>query len=303
MRVYSRFSSHEEYLRRHSSERIVITDDPKQAEVLVSDAFTEADDHDALKAVVIPFTAHDKIDIDYMKRRRLALFNTTVHAPYVAERALQLMLSALGRIVFAHTRLKQGQWRAWEEGFPPWQSLYGKRVGIYGYGRIGRTFARLIAPFAPEIFVIDRGKDYPGVKTVPTLEALVETCDIVLIAAPLNRKTEGAFDQDILSRMEGGTLVNIGRGKIIEEKALYEAARDGTLAAFASDVWYEYPEGHAPTLPSNYPLHTLDNVVMSPHCGGMAEESRRKMLEHVQKTLEAIAVDDYSGALDLERLV
>ncbi len=303
MKVHSPYEEYREFLRENLPRGVELAEGPEDAQWLIQGTFTEADYHEDLRGVIIPFTSHTGIDVDLMKKKGLKLFNTTVHSPYVAERALQLTLSLLGRIVSYHNKLTRGNWskRSFLTG-TRWNSLYGKRVGLFGYGRIGRAFHDLVRPFGVEVFVIDRGKDYGDAATVTDLAALVAASDIVVISAPLNASTRGAFDKDILGRMAGKWLVNIGRGPIIDEEALYESLRDGTLAGFASDVWFHYPKKGEDGPPSQYPLEQFDRVVMSPHVGGMSEESRKKMRLHVLTLVKMVAKGDYSGALDLEKL-
>jgi phosphoglycerate dehydrogenase-like enzyme len=90
----------------------------------------------------------------------------------------------------------------------------------------------------------------------------------------------------------GAILVNIGRGKIVAEGALFEALRDGRLHGAGLDVWYNYPadvNGRACTLPANFPFHELDNVVMSPHRGGQTLDSDRLRMAHLAQLLNCAA--------------
>ncbi len=303
MKVHTPYEEYRTFLQEHLPEGIEMAKTKEEAHWLIQGRFTEADYHEGLRGVIIPFTSHTGVDIDFMKKKGLMLFNTTVHAPYVAERALQLTLALLGGIIPYHQNLTRGHWskRSFLTG-RRWTSLYGKRVGLYGYGRIGRAYHDLVRPFGVEVYVIDRGKDYRDAKTVPDLPALVDKSDVVVIAAPLNEHTEGAFDETVLGRMQGKWLINIGRGLVISEKALYDALREGILAGFAGDVWFNYPKRGEDASPSAYPLAEFDNVVMSPHVGGMSFESRKKMQNHVLTLLKMVAKGDFSGALDLERL-
>ncbi len=303
MKVYTPYIEHARFLKEHLPESISLTDEKTDADVFVTGKFTADEYHERLKAIVIPFTAHNNIDLQTVRRHSLKLFNTAVHAPYVAERAMQLTLSLMGRMVEFHRRLAAGDWIHRNSlKRLHWTSLYKKRVGLYGYGRIGKAYRKLLAPFDVEIVVIDRGKDYEGAKTVSSLEKLIEASDVILIAAPLTEETKGAFDDEALSRMHDKFLINVARGKIVEEEALYKALRNKTLGGYASDVWYRYPKEDERITPSNYPIEEFDNVVLSPHCGSFTPESRRSMQEHVLNILENIERGDTSAALNLETL-
>jgi len=92
---------------------------------------------------------------------------------------------------------------------------------------------------------------------------------------PLTKETHHLINKEIISQMQGKFLVNVGRGQIIEEEALYYALKNGILAGAAIDTWYLYPDSdHAVQLPSRYPIHTFKNVVISPHVGGFTIEGQ-----------------------------
>ncbi len=300
MKVYVSYKTHKEYLNRHLPKSIELVEDAQQADVLITGSLAPDAAPPRLRAVIIPFTAHNKIHLPTLRRQNIALFNTTAHSIYVAEKALQLLLASLGGVINKHADLADGVWRT---RFEPWTSLRNKHVGIYGYGRIGRAFHELIKPFAPTVHVIDRGKDYPGCRPLQDFDALIDASDILLIAAPLTASTRGAFDAGRLMRMQGKYLVNVGRGPIIDEDALYEAIHSGVLAGYAGDVWYQYPsspEGYAH--PSKHPFEAFDNVILSPHSGAHADLGRKAMLEEVYRHVMAVHAGDYSEALDLDRL-
>jgi phosphoglycerate dehydrogenase-like enzyme len=92
----------------------------------------------------------------------------------------------------------------------------------------------------------------------------------------------------------GGILVNVGRGPVVDQEALYQALTDGTLTAAGLDVWYNYPEtadDRNSTPPADYPFHQLDNVVMSPHRAGGSRDTEVKRMQHLAQLLNEI----YSG--------
>ncbi len=306
MKIYVAYDDHKQFLQTHLPKGMTIVDDKASAEWLVDGALKAEDVHENLKGVIIPFTGHNSIDLDAMKTHNLMLFNTTVHSVFVAEMAHRLILASLGGLVTYHKNLEKGDWSGRTIGSEervPWATLIDQRVGIYGYGRIGKHLETFLRPYTKHLYTIDRGKDYGKMRLVPDLPTLIETCDIVVIAAPLNKYTENAFDKTILSKMQGKTLVNVGRGKIVNEKALYDALTQGTLARYASDVWYVYPNKDTDyPLPSRYPVHLLDNVIMTPHCGGHTETSQQAMIDSVYQQLIAIKNGDYANALDLNKL-
>ncbi len=303
MKLFINDKQYRETLNKHFKDTIAFVDTKTEADIIISGRFEADDYHDHLKAVIIPYTGHDQIDLETLKTKNVPLFNTTVHSKFVAEKAFALLLALLGNVVNYHNNLKEGDWSdRHNPNRTPWVSLYNQRVGIYGYGRIGRFIRDMLEPFQCRVSVIDRGKDYPHVETVNDLETLITNNDILMIAAPLTEATKHAFDQKHMKRMMGRYLVNVGRGEIIEEEALYQALKDGVLKGFASDVWYQYPSDDQPLQPSKFPIHDFDNVVISPHSGGHTTTSKGAMMARVVEHIEHIKANNYSDAIDLSRL-
>lgn len=228
-----------------------------------------------LKHIFIPFTGMNGFDVEYVESKGIQIHTTSAHAKYVAERALALALALLGKITAFDRELRQNRWGNRNDmDRISWNSLSNKRVGLYGYGAIGKLLHSYIKPFTEDVTVYSRSfKD--DVKNVNSLEKLFDACDIVFVCVPLTAQTESSINEMILKRNKDRMIVNIARGKIIEEKALYQALSRGHLSGFASDVWYQYPTKDNPEIsPSKYDL-TEFNVVMTPHCGGFADDSER----------------------------
>jgi len=162
----------------------------------------------------------------------------------------------------------------------------------------------MLKEFGCDFATIDREKDYPeDVTLVKNVTNLVQVSDIIIIAAPLNVTTEGAFNERILSRLKHKYLINVGRGKIVDEEALYSALKDGKLKGYASDVWYNYPKEKEQCFPSSYPLHELDNVLLSNHSGGYTENTNNEVNEDLLSTLQKLKEENYEDQLDLSSLL
>jgi phosphoglycerate dehydrogenase-like enzyme len=114
----------------------------------------------------------------------------------------------------------------------------------------------------------------------------LEKGEIVYITLPLTPQTRGMFDKNILDQMQDKFLVNVGRGEVIEEAALYHALKNGILKGAGIDVWYTYPErGKGVGNPSKYPIQEFPNVVLSPHIAGLAYQA---VLLNFEQTFENI---------------
>ena len=226
-----------------------------------------------LKHIFVPFTGKNGFDVDYVESKGIEIHTTSAHAKYVAERAHALALTLLGKITYFDSELRQNRWGNRNDiSRISWNSISNKRIGLYGYGAIGKLLHSYVRPYTDNVTVYSRTlKD--GVCNVKSLEELFDVSDIVFICVPLTKETEGSINESILKRNKDRMIVNIARGKVVDEDALYNALKDGYLSGFASDVWYQYPSKDNPVIsPSKYDL-TEFNVVMTPHCGGFADDS------------------------------
>ncbi len=245
-----------------------------------------------LKYFMIPFTGLESVDVAGFKDKGITVLNTHGHSHFVAEKALALAMALLGNVVNYNNDLKVGNWsNRTNEKRVNWISLYNLNVGIYGYGHIGKNIEKLLKPFNVKVHVIDRGKTYSKeVNLVSDIEQLVAKTDILFVATPLNEYTKNSITKNVLEKMSDKYIVNVGRGKVINEEDLYNALRDGTLGGFASDVWYNYPKDSTPTMPSNFDITSFFNVVVSPHCAGAVKESMYCRYDEMIETINEIGL-------------
>jgi phosphoglycerate dehydrogenase-like enzyme len=138
------------------------------------------------------------------------------------------------------------------------------------------------------------------------LPELLPQANVLMITLPHTDETDGligAADLDMLP--DRAILVNVGRGAVVDQGALYHALKDGKLHSAGIDVWYHYPsdeESRANTPPADYPFHTLENIVMSPHRGGGSMEVEVIRLAAMADTLNAAARgEEIPNRVDLER--
>ncbi|OHD15354.1 MAG: hypothetical protein A2Y38_08575 [Spirochaetes bacterium GWB1_59_5] len=234
-----------------------------------------------LKAVFVPFVGVNHLPADLLIERGVSVFNCHGNAESVAERALALALAGFGRIIEFHNDLRAETWHGFwvnkgREDF--WHSIFRKRCAVLGVGAIGETLARLLKAFDCHVTGYRRktGSPVPAHfdEVTTDLRAAVSGADIVFIALPLTDATRGLVGAAELEAMRGAYLVNVGRGEVVDESALYSALKDGTLSGAGIDVWYTYPKGGSVIgAPSRFPIHQLPNVVLSPHVAGSTWEA------------------------------
>ncbi len=305
MKVHAVNLKLQKFLIENPIDGVTIIDDPLRCTYLITGKYNQKNYNQNLKGVIIPYTGHNGIDIEDMKSDDLMLFVTPTRSKYVAEKAVSLMFALIGNVVTYHELLKEGNWSSRNsDKRVPWVSVQGKSIGLFGYGRIGRLIHKMLKGFNCEFYTIDRGKEYPSdITLVKNLTNLVQCSEIIIISSPLNQTTESLFGKQLLSRMKNKFLINVGRGKIIEEESLYEALKNNKLRGYASDVWYNYPRGKEVMLPSTYPIHEFNNVVMSNHSGGFTTNTNEEVNQDILKTLRKLKDEDFSDKLNLKDLL
>jgi phosphoglycerate dehydrogenase-like enzyme len=229
---------------------------------------------------------------------RVAVYNLHHNSVQTAEMALALLLGAARRIVPNDQSLRRGDW-APRYGDYPLTILHGKTALLLGYGAIGQYVGRVCQALGMEVLAVRRRPDAAAgdgvaVHGPEALPDLLGRADVLMITLPLTAETRGLIGAAELAALPAGALlVNVGRGPVVDEEALYQALATGRLAAAGLDVWYNYPQdeaGRSHTLPSAYPFHTLDNVVLSPHCGGGfgSPYTERERMAHLARLLNVL---------------
>jgi D-3-phosphoglycerate dehydrogenase len=223
----------------------------------------------------------DSIDLDAARSRGIAVLNTPDQpAEAVAELGLAMMLALCRNLPRQIAHARRTEWRRLEA------HLLGRcRVGLIGFGRIGRRIAELLRPFGSEIWVADPAvsPDAGRHVTVAPLDRLLRECDIVSIHAARSPQAPLVVGATELASMKpGAMLVNLARGGMVDEGALYDALISGHLSGAGLDVYVDEPyQG---------PLGSLDNVVLTPHSATLTVETRSAMeRECVTKALRFLA--------------
>ena len=193
----------------------------------------------------------------------------------VAEMALALTLTLLRRIPEYAAEMRSGLSRS-NEYVSEGETLFGRRVGIIGFGRIGRAFANLLKPFQVEVFVSDPYVlPHPDVMhdgKLLQLDELVSSCSVVVLCAALTAETRGMFDKRRLSLLaDGAYLINVARGGLIDLEALSSELRSGRISA-ALDV-----TDPLEPLPPDHELRRLPSVILTPHIAAGGIEMRREI--------------------------
>lgn len=215
----------------------------------------------------------DNVDLKAAEERGIRVINSPESSAIsVAELTIGLILSLLRMIPLADRSMKEGKWLKKElEG----TQLYGKTLGIIGFGRIGQAVAERALAFGAKVIAYDVDKskmaiaEKMGVTFLSgpnSLETLLRNSDIVSLHIPLTEENKMIIGPRELELMKPGSyLINTSRGGLVDEKALYQALISGRIAGAALDVFEEEP-------PKNKDLISLPNVICTPHIGASTFE-------------------------------
>lgn len=211
------------------------------------------------------------------------------HSISVAEHAVTLMLTLLRRLPASMQLMREGAWRP-DLDETSYAELYGKTVGVVGLGNIGRWVARIVHHgFGADVIYYDNAEIPLTVSellraTPVSLSELMRLSDIVCVSVPLNADSAGLIGAEELALMKpSGVLINVGRGEVIDETALIEALRDGSIAGAGLDVYANEP------LSTDSDLLRLPNVVGTPHMAGVGWENVQRRITTVWNNIETAA--------------
>lgn len=290
--------------KSHLDPEIIITEgkeipDPANFEILVNANPTKEwiVASKILKAVVIPWAGIPQETRELMSAYpQINVHNLHYNNFNTAEMGFALLLAAAKSLIPLDQALRDNDWT------PRYEEtnailLRDRTALILGFGEIGQALSAYCLGLGMKVIVTKKHpNEYDGnlaVDIYPNkrLHNLLPKANVLLIALPLTEETEDLIGASELSLMpKGSILINVGRGAIVNQHALYDALISGHLHSAGSDVWYKYPETEEDrknTPPADVPFGKLDNFVLSPHRGGFVKNSEMQRAQALAKLLNA----------------
>jgi D-3-phosphoglycerate dehydrogenase len=240
----------------------------------------------------------DNIDLDAATAAGVLVVNApTANAVSAAEHALALLLSQARRVAEADRVTRGGVWdRKRFQGV----ELHGKTLGVIGLGRIGTLVAQRALAFGMHLvafdpYVSDDRARRLGVDLVSDLDDLLAVADFITVHLPKTRETEGLLGREQFTKVKPGVrVINASRGGIVDEEALIEALREGSVAGAGIDVFANEPLTESP-------LFDMDQVVLTPHLGASTQEAQDKAGTDVAASVvEALAGELVTTAVNID---
>ncbi|MFJ5769905.1 2-hydroxyacid dehydrogenase [Psychrobacillus sp. NPDC093180] len=231
----------------------------------------------------------NNIDIEEASQKKIMVANTTgLNATSVAEHSVMLMVSSLKHLVTAHNNIvNDDRWLKTDLRDQSYELSY-KKVGLIGFGNIGKEVRRLLKGYECKVFYFDAIRLSEEMEnkldiTYMELEQLIQESDVVSLHVPLTNDTHHLINEERLRRMKKtAVIVNTCRGGVIDETALYEVLKSGHLTGAGLDVFETEP------ITKRNKLANLPNVIMTPHIGGGTNEAMEAVLKSAFENINSI---------------
>jgi D-3-phosphoglycerate dehydrogenase len=227
----------------------------------------------------------DNIDVEAATEKGILVVNAPeANINAVAEHAFAMALALSKNLLFMDQSVRRGDFKI--RNRQPCVELRGKTIGLVGLGRISKLFAKKIKALDVEIIAYDlflsedqiAYAQQENIRLVHSLNEIYSESDVISIHVPLTKETKGMIDAQAFSKMKPEAfLINVARGHIVDEEALYHALKTRMIRGAALDVFSEEP----PAI--NHPLFELDNIIVSPHNAALTHEALQSMATHAAR--------------------
>ncbi len=237
----------------------------------------------------------DNIDVEHATSKGIVVMNSPLgNVNAAAEHTVAMILALSRHIQKADYSMKKG---LWERKKFHGNEMMGKKIGLIGVGNVGKIVAKIMQAFNASVYAYDPFVSHDVAKEIGVhlvdLDFLLRNSDYISVHVPLNDKTKNMIEAKEFEKMKQGVkIINVGRGGIINENALYEALQNGKALGAAIDVWENEPL-------MDYKLAKLDNVLATPHLGASTEEAQRNVaIDVAQKISDFLKNGVISGAVN-----
>lgn len=235
-----------------------------------------------LKLYMAPAAGTDGIDTRLLPPG-CPLCNCFGHENAIAEYVMAALLARHVPLHQADADLRQQRWTHWAGSASATRTELGAQtLGVIGLGHIGRTVAERAKAFGMRVHACNRSPvAHPCVDqawTLSDLKGFMRTADAIVLTLPLTEQTRGLIGSEELAAMRpDAVIVNVGRGAVLQEQALFDALSTKRIGGAVIDTWYQYPQaGHDTASPSKLNFAALDNLVMTPHMSGWTAGTLRR---------------------------
>jgi glycerate dehydrogenase len=251
-----------------------------------------------LKLICLSATGVNNVDLDAAKARGIGVCNITAYCTASVVQHVYALILALTHHLSGYQRLlQQGAWKSSPQFCLldyPIRELAGRKLGIVGFGELGRGTANAAAAFGLDVLVSERPGQAGGVSSAGRLpfEQVLAEADILSLHCPLTDATRGLIDAAALGRMKrDALLINTARGALVDSAALAAALRNGQIAGAGIDVLpQEPPVDGDPLLDASIP-----NLIITPHVAWAAREARQRAIDEIAANIQSFMTGGRRG--------
>jgi phosphoglycerate dehydrogenase-like enzyme len=267
------------------------------AHVIVGIRLGTAEPHPGkLRLYHAPAAGVDAIDVSRLPKGA-QLCNCFGHEHAIAEYVFAALLQRHVPLADADDRLRQGDWKYWAGAPGALRTELGSQtIGLLGFGHIGKAIAARAKAFGMRVVVANRSPVPASALAdqsfgLDALPQFMGAADVIVVSLPLTDGTRGLVDTTAFAAMRPDTLlINVGRGPVIDEAALYAALKSRRIGGAIIDTWYNYPAAPGvQAFPSRLPFHELPNLVMTPHMSGWTHGTVRRRQETMADNIRRLS--------------
>lgn len=262
-----------------------------------------------LKVIQVPWAGMDTFDFSVVQGFQGVVCNTHSNADAVAEMGVTLVLDLLKKVSYHDRKMRVGDWNRDQKPLNlQSKMLHQQTVCVLGFGNIGSRIGKLIAAFGAKVIAVD---DFAQADEIAAevyrneeIKEAVAKADVVICAIPLTDDTRGMINADLFASMKDGVVfVNISRGDVVDEDAVWNALQSGKIGAFGADVWWNEPKrGESESYPSkHHEFGKLDNVLMSPHRAGYIEDALPHLDGAIMNIIALAKGEKPEGMVDIQK--
>jgi len=246
-----------------------------------------------LQLIQVPFSGMEWLHPDWLPAG-CKVCNTNQHSEPIAEYVMLGILEFAVNMRLMDRELRQGRWTyggSIVRG-KKHSEIQHKTIGFIGYGHIAKRVTELATPFGMKFLAISRNPKQDSRlgwwKDSSHLDELLSESDYILITSPLSDSTRDLINERTLKKMKPtGVIINVARGPIINEEAIYQALKHRQIGGALLDVWYQYASTENLEMqPSAFPFHELDNVIMTPHTASWTDDLDARRIESVTQNIQ-----------------
>lgn len=285
LRAPGRFPSSEEFCELVDADASAVLGAFIASSMLTTHFF---DTHPKLEYYAGQAHGYEAMDFSETRERGITVVNTPYGANTVAEYAFALIMEVFHHVAVRDQMVKSTDWQApdaprYMRAYPTQEEVFGKTLGIIGFGKIGHCVARIANGFGMKVLAYDHYPvAAPEYVTMASLDEVLAGSDVITLHASLNPSTQNLINDQAIAKMrDGAVLINTSRGGLVDEEALARALKSGKLMGAGLDVLRNEPPL------SDNPLLECDNAILSNHVAWLTRGSRLRQVDVAVETFQA----------------